>query len=116
VVGGLVVALVVRLVIGEQGGILNEVLNGRGFGEVLTLVSLLAGGGLVGGLVLGLNGGGGAFIRHFILRAQLAFEGSAPFRYVPFLEYATTLIFLQRNGGAYRFRHDLLQEYFAALT
>jgi hypothetical protein len=40
----------------------------------------------------------------------------APFRYLPFLEYATTLLFLERNGGAYRFRHDLLQEYFAALT
>jgi energy-coupling factor transporter ATP-binding protein EcfA2 len=73
-------------------------------------------GWLVLGLVGGLNLGGGVFIRHFILRAQLAFEGFAPFRYLRFLEYATTLLFLERDGGAYRFRHDLLQEYFAALT
>jgi hypothetical protein len=46
----------------------------------------------------------------------LAIEGFTPFRYFPFLEYATTLLFLERNGGAYRFRHDLLREYFAALT
>ena len=55
-------------------------------------------------------------MRHFVLRAQLAFGGFAPFRYVPFLEYATALLFLERNGGAYRFRHDLLQRYFAELT
>ena len=72
-------------------------------------------GGLLAGLVFGMNVGGAAFIQHFVLRAQLAFEGFAPFRYVPFLEYATTLLFLERNGGAYRFRHDLLREYFAAL-
>ena len=64
-------------------------------------------GGLVGGL-LGLVGDKGAVIRHFVLRAQLALARCAPFRYVPFLEYATALLFLERNGGAYRFRHDLL--------
>jgi hypothetical protein len=72
--------------------------------------------GLVFGLFVGTDRGAGAFIRHFVLRARLAFEGFAPFRYVAFLEYATTLLFLERNGGAYRFRHDLLQEYFASLT
>jgi NACHT domain len=72
--------------------------------------------GLLFGLLVGLARGGSAFIRHFILRAALAFEGLAPFRYVPFLEYATTLLFLERNGGAYRFRHERLQEYFVALT
>jgi hypothetical protein len=67
-------------------------------------------------LFVGLNRGISAFIRHFILRGQLAVDGFAPFRYVPFLEYATALLLLERNGGAYRFRHDLLQEYFASLT
>ena len=101
------IALVGGLVGGSLVGLLIWLLSARGQ-DVLIV-------GLIGGLGGGLNRGGGAFIRHFMLRTQLAFEGFAPFRYVPFLEYATTLLFLERNGGAYRFRHDLLREYFAAL-
>ena len=68
-----------------------------------------------GGLVGALGGGRRAVIRHFVLRARLVLARCAPFRYVPFLEYATALLLLERNGGAYRFRHDLLQRYFADL-
>jgi hypothetical protein len=100
---------------GAIDGVLSGLLFGLVGGLALGLGFGLLG-GLLGELTGGLSGGGDAFMRHFVLRAQLAREGFAPFLYVPFLEYATALLFLERNGGAYRFRHDLLRDYFAALT
>ena len=72
--------------------------------------------GLLGGLVGRLLGGGGDYLKHYVLRLLLAHSRTLPWRTVPILEEARGCILLQRVGGGYRFVHPLLQEYFASLT
>ena len=76
------------------------------------LVGLFA--GLVGGLTSGLRYGGRACLQHLVLRLLLRRNGSAPWSYVDFLDYAAERIFLRKVGGGYTFIHPLLQDYFAA--
>jgi hypothetical protein len=59
--------------------------------------------------------GGMDIIMHLILRFILYFTGHTPRRYAHFLDYATSLIFLQKVGGGYIFIHRLLLEHFAAM-
>ncbi len=54
-------------------------------------------------------------IEHFVLRTALSLEKKAPLRYVKFLNEATEARILERDGGQWRFRHQLLQDYFAKL-
>jgi len=56
------------------------------------------------------------FFKHFVLRYSLHEEGSIPLRYVAFLNYATKLRILERDGGQWRFRHQILQNHFAGLN
>ena len=63
---------------------------------------------------LGLARGGLACIQHLILRILLWRNGSAPWNYARFLDYAADRILLRKVGG-YIFIHRLLMEYFAAL-
>jgi DNA-binding ferritin-like protein (Dps family) len=57
------------------------------------------------------------FCRHFSVRLVSFFYNKTPLRLVHFLNYATdTLRFLERDGGSWRFRHQILQEYFASLA
>ncbi len=35
-----------------------------------------------------------------------------PFPYAPFLDYCVRLRLLEKDGGAWRFRHQILQDYF----
>lgn len=51
--------------------------------------------------------------KHLILRFCFYLDGSMPLRYVRFLNYATKLRILERDGGQWRFRHKILQDYFA---
>ena len=77
----------------------------------------LAGGlvvGLVFGLVGGLVGGGEACLKHVVLRLWLIHNGSTPWNYVRFLDYAAERILLRKVGGGYVFLHRMLLEYFAA--
>jgi len=67
-------------------------------------------GALIGGLVPGI-----ACIQHFFLRFFLWWDGLIPWNYPKFLSYASQRMFLQRVGGRYRFRHNLLKEHFATL-
>jgi hypothetical protein len=67
------------------------------------------------GLVSALNTGGYTFIRHFILRLVLYWDGYIPWNYARFLNYCTDRLFLQRVGGRYRFLHRLIQEHFAEM-
>jgi hypothetical protein len=53
------------------------------------------------------------FFKHFILRCCFFIEGSIPLRYEAFLNYATKLRILERDSGTWRFRHQILQDYFA---
>jgi tetratricopeptide (TPR) repeat protein len=83
--------------------------------------------GLAAGIKIGLFGGlfgGVAFaIKHYVVRLALWMSGSAPIRYVPFLnDGAERLLFLRRVGGGYgkvgggyEFVHGLLWEYIASL-
>jgi hypothetical protein len=76
-----------------------------------------AGLGLVTGaaIVAGLACGGLDVLYHYLLRFLMATTRQTPWRYVPFLDYATQRIFLRRPGGSYTFIHRLLRDHFAAL-
>jgi len=49
------------------------------------------------------------------LRIALSLEKKAPLKYVQFLEATTKARILEKDGGQWRFRHQLLQDYFAQL-
>jgi len=57
-------------------------------------------------------GGGKNVVKHYILRTLLYTLGHTPFSYVKFLDYATSLNFLQKIGGGYIFIHRLLLNHF----
>jgi len=59
--------------------------------------------------------GGLDFLLHYVLRLMLYLEGNTPRRYAHFLDYAASLIFLQKVGGGYIFIHRLLLEHFAEM-
>jgi hypothetical protein len=108
---GLGVALSVGLVLfalilGLGGGLINALV----FGPPIGLV-----GGLIVGFLTALQRGGGAYLRHHVLRWVLVRTRSIPRDYVAFLDYGTQLILLRRRGGGYEFIHRLLLEHFAAL-
>jgi hypothetical protein len=70
------------------------------------------------GLMVGLGGllhaGGGAFLKHMVLRLWLISNGSTPWHYVRFLDHAAKRVLLRKVGGGYVFLHRTLMEYFAA--
>ncbi len=55
------------------------------------------------GLFFGIYVGGLACIQHFVLRLILWRSGSIPWNYTRFLNYASDLGLLEREGGCYRF-------------
>lgn len=68
-----------------------------------------AGASLIGFLITPL-------FRHFILRLFLVLEAKMPLKCVTFLDYASEIRILEKDGGHWRFRHEYLQEYFARLV
>jgi hypothetical protein len=46
---------------------------------------------------------------------MLTRNGSAPWRYAAFLDYAAERILLRKVGGGYTFIHRYLRDYFASL-
>lgn len=64
---------------------------------------------IVNGLFFGIYMGGFACLQHFILRLILVANGAMPWNYAKFLNYATKLGYLEREGGCYRFKYDLLE-------
>jgi len=94
---------------------------GLAFGLVLTLYEGLVGGLLLGlafGLYFALIGGLLAFgedcLKHVILRVWLVRNGSTPWNYARFLDFAAERILLRKVGGGYVFLHRILLEHFAA--
>jgi hypothetical protein len=69
--------------------------------------------GLIVGLQFGLQAGGEVFLKHWVLRAFLVYNGSAPWNYVRFLDYAADRILLRKVGGGYVFLHRMLMDWFA---
>lgn len=72
-------------------------------------------GGLFGGLFGVLSKGGGAYVRHIMLRSMMWVNGYTPMNYAGFLDYAADRLFLYKVGGGYIFIHRSLLEYFADL-
>jgi hypothetical protein len=70
---------------------------------------------LSGGLIVGLDRGGSAVIKHYALRLILWLNGYTPFNFIKFLDHCTRLILLKKVGGGYIFIHRMLLEYFAYL-
>lgn len=52
-------------------------------------------------------------LKHLTLRVCMTLEGAMPLRYAGFLDYAKDLGVLERDRGQWRFRHQILQDYFA---
>jgi len=71
--------------------------------------------GLGGGLTFSIGTNGRSAMQNFCLRLLLWGNGSIPWNYARFLDYATDRLFLQRVGGGYRFIHDLLRRHIAAV-
>jgi eukaryotic-like serine/threonine-protein kinase len=67
------------------------------------------------GIGVSLRRGGGAYLRHAVLRRLLVRAGAAPADYVAFLDHACDLILLRRRGDGYEFVHRLLLDHFADL-
>jgi hypothetical protein len=107
-------ALVTSLATGPIVGVLIGLIYSRGFavkdgfGEGIR-------DGIILGLAIGMIVGGLACLEHLGVRIALWIEGSAPFRYVRFLDEASDRLLLRRAGPAYMFVHGLLLEYLADL-
>jgi eukaryotic-like serine/threonine-protein kinase len=102
------------LVFGLFLGLITAVLVALGAGLKVGLsIGLLV--ALFAGLFTGLLNGGGAYLRHLLLRALLVRNGAAPWKYVAFLDHAAERILLRKAGGGFLFVHRMLLEYFTAL-
>lgn len=84
-------------------------------GEPLEPLDLLLD-GIGNGIFFGIYVGGLACIQHVVLRLLLKQNKAIPWNYAKFLDYATELGFLERQGGCYRFIHDSVQEHFAQMS
>ena len=117
---GVYQSLVNATIIGMIFAILSGTINGLFYGLVyqLSLEKILLLGIIMGfphGLMGALLSGGMSLLQHFTLRLLLWQDGSIPWNYVHFLDYATNRLFLQKVGGGYRFIHKLLQDHFAQI-
>lgn len=63
------------------------------------------------GLFFGIYVGGFTCLQHFILRVILVANGAMPWNYAKFLNYATKQGFLEREGGRFWFKYDLLEKF-----
>jgi DNA polymerase III delta prime subunit len=95
----------------KLGPILSERLGyGLIDGEIVGFI-----GGLTVALIVGLNRGGSAVIKHYALRLTLSWKGYTPLNIVGFLDQCAKLILLKKVGGGYIFIHRMLLDYFANL-
>jgi hypothetical protein len=97
---------------GLFGGLFNGFIGlwevHRFFSPAETLIT-----GLLCSLVAGYVAGGGACIKHYVLRFSLIRNGATPWNYVKFLDYCADRILLHKVGGGYMFIHRMLLEWFA---
>jgi hypothetical protein len=105
------------LCIGLVSGLYFGLVFGLIFDRVFAVVSGLEFGlvsALYFGLGVGLRVGGEACLKHLVLRLWLTRNGSTPWNYVCFLDYAADRLLLRKVGGGYAFIHRMLLDYFAA--
>lgn len=72
--------------------------------------------GIGNGVFFGIYVGGLACLQHFVLRLLLKQSGAIPWNLAKFLDYATELGFLKRDGGCYQFINESIQNDFAQLS
>jgi energy-coupling factor transporter ATP-binding protein EcfA2 len=106
------VAVISGVLLGGFDGVAITQLQGPRSGAVAGLMDALAI-GLIFGMAAGLYRGGGAYVRHGILRRLMLWSAVGPPDLVPFLDDACLLLLLRRRGGGYEFRHPLIRELFA---
>jgi NACHT domain len=115
-IGGIAGSIVASAgLIVEVGGGLKGGLIGGITGLILGLIFGLDFGLLVA-VIVGLNRGGSAVIKHYALRLTLWLSGYTPFKFINFLDHCAKLILLKKAGGGYIFIHRTLLEYFAELA
>jgi hypothetical protein len=100
-------ALTALLVIGLVGGLMYGLSKGQ-MGVLISWLFL--------GLIVGLNRGGSAVIKHYVLRLILRLKGYTAFNFIKFLDHCASLILLKKVGGGYIFIHRMLLDYFADLS
>ena len=66
--------------------------------------------GPLSGVMIALQGS--ALFPHFVLSFLLQKEGKAPFRMAQFYDYCADLRLLEKDGGTWRFRHQIIHDYF----
>jgi len=112
---GLIAGLITKLLMGligveqfmmPQFDGSNKQLNGLNIGLLV---------GLFAGQLTALWYGGLDVIQHYTLRFILSCIRYTSWNYARFLDYAASLVFLQKVGGGYIFIHRLLLEHFAAM-
>ena len=89
------------------------------FDYVLThrlVESVYVGLAIYGPICGGLFAGGLACFKHLTLRLMLTCQGSTPWNYAQFLDYAVDRFFMQKVGGGYIFVHRMLLEHFAEMN
>ena len=67
--------------------------------------------GLLIGLIVALNPGGSAVIKHYALRLILWLKGYTSFHFIKFLDHCAKLILLKKVDAGYIFIHRMLLEY-----
>jgi hypothetical protein len=115
ILGGVTAGLITALLGGALTVYLNYQGDGRfkeplryGFEVALTV-------GVIIGLTSAFRNGGYDALKHYVLRFLLYYKGYIPKNYMKVLNYAATLIILQKVGGGYIFIHRLLLEHFATI-
>ena len=71
--------------------------------------------GIGNGIFFGIYVGGLACLQHLVLRLIFKYNKVMPWNYTKFLDYATEIGFLEREGGRYRFINDSVQAYFTQM-
>ena len=100
--------LVTWLTIGLSLGVIGRVEFWQGYQLIRVLSS-----GLSSRLIVGVDRGGSAVIKHYALRLILWLSGYTPFKFIKFLDHCAKLILLKKVGGGYIFIHRMLLDYFA---
>ena len=107
-------ALIAGLIGGLAAGLIGGLASGLAFGLHAGIAAGL-GFALTFALTLALMFGGDACLQHYLVRAWLAGERVAPWRYKRFLAAMAQRLLLRRSGSAFLFMHRLLRDYFAGL-
>jgi hypothetical protein len=108
----LIVFLVTWLSVGLTGAFIGWVMDSGQLSKAPFYWPIV---GLTIGLIAGLNRGGSAVIKHYVLRLSLWWGGCMPLNLIGFLDQSARLIFLKKVGDSYIFIHRMLLEYFADL-